>query len=57
MRTLTQLKYDEDIDFLFTDTFDLNELKCIEIEADMLDDLQNGKFGTNILKNAFTKYN
>eukprot|EP01084_Bolivina_argentea_P120463 213538_1 len=41
--SLTQLKYDDDIEYTFTDTFDMNELKCIEIEPEMLDDLQNGK--------------
>lgn len=43
--TLTQLKYDDDIEYVFTDNFDMNALKCIEIEPDMLHDLQNGKFG------------
>mmetsp|Transcript_27103 Transcript_27103/g.44527 ORF Transcript_27103/g.44527 Transcript_27103/m.44527 type:complete len:426 (-) Transcript_27103:12-1289(-) len=44
----TQLKHDSDghvieCNFIFTDTFDMNELKCIEIEPEMLDDLKNGQ--------------
>ena len=42
--TLTQLKYENDIEYFFTDTFDMNEYKCIEIEPEMLEDLQNGKY-------------
>merc|ERR1712154_685140 len=41
--TLTQLKFDEDIEFYFTEDFDMNALKCIEIEAEMIEDLHNGK--------------
>ena len=43
--TLTQLKYDDDIEYYFTEDFDMNEMKCIEIEPEMLDDLKCGKFG------------
>ena len=46
--TLTQLKYDEDIEYFFTEDFDMNALKCIEIEPDMIEDLKNGKLSQNI---------
>jgi len=41
--TLTQLKYESDIEYVFTDTFDVNGFKCIEIEPEMLEDLESGK--------------
>merc|ERR1719203_1395123 len=41
--SLTQLVFDEDIEYYFTEEFDMNALKCIEIEPDMINDLHNGK--------------
>ena len=40
---LTQLKYDEDIEFVFCDSFGMNEVKCLEIEPEMIADLKSGQ--------------
>lgn len=41
--TLTHLQNSDNIEYIFCDDFGMNELKCIEIEPCMLEDLQNGK--------------
>eukprot|EP01083_Nonionella_stella_P024948 68706_1 len=40
--TLTQLKYNDDIEYIFTNAFDMNDLKCIEIEPGMIEELHAG---------------